>query len=204
MLKTPLRPEPVNKYPTNNHYQFGQPSIPQRTVSAVILHKAFVDRELADRDRNTGWVEKLGMKKEHETRENARENETNNKTGAILCVGGPVGDPQRKGGRDRDPERVERGCDRQRDNERRCRNGKVIGDLSPPESAENTPFPSTADLPEGVFPETLKDFKTLDDTRASVCMTYYDLNGPNNVNMQLNIAAKRKLIANYIGVIWME
>ena len=35
----------------------------QRTVSAVIFHKAFVDRELTDRDRNTGWVEELGNEK---------------------------------------------------------------------------------------------------------------------------------------------
>jgi hypothetical protein len=78
-----------------------------------------------------------------------------------------------------------------------------------------------ADIPEGVFPETVKDLKTLDgmfyiflhpcrgtysesveDTRASICMTYYDLNGPSDVNMQLDIEEKRKLIAKYIGVIW--
>ena len=41
-------------------------------------------------------------------------------------------------------------------------------------------------------------------TRANACMTCYDLNGPNNVNMQLDVAAKRELIANYIGVVWME
>ena len=33
-------------------------------------------------------------------------------------------------------------------------------------------------------------------------MTYYDLNGPSDVNMQLDIEEKRKLIAKYIGVIW--
>ena len=82
-----------------------------------------------------------------------------------------------------------------------------------------------ADIPEGVFPEKVKDLKTLDgmfhftfllftsmtggtysesveDTRASICMTYYDLNGPSDVNMQLDIEEKRKLIAKYIGVIW--
>jgi hypothetical protein len=40
----------------------------QRAVSVDIFHKAFVDQKLTGRDQNAGWVEELGMKKEHETR----------------------------------------------------------------------------------------------------------------------------------------
>jgi len=59
-------------------------------------------------------------------------------------------------------------------------------------------------IPVEVFPQTLKELKTLDDDCANVCLTSYNLNGPDNANLHLDVETKRKLIAAYIGPIPLD